>query len=230
MKREDVYRLLEDKMLRRADYVGVPVASCGENLASVSDLGTIAVRQIDVAMQAYTGDDVYVREGVLDRLALVARLMAQRDNSLRLEVVYGYRALSVQRRLFDRYAADLKEQYSGEALLEAAHRWIAAPDVAGHPTGGAVDIQILRDGQPLDFGTPIWEFAPDSYTFSPFISREAWQNRQLLRQIMLEAGFAPYDGEWWHFSYGDKEWARYYNQPAAIYEQVEFSTKTDRTV
>jgi len=99
---------------------------------------------------------------------------------------------------------------------------IAVPEVAGHPAGAAVDIQMLRAGKPLDFGTAIWEFVPDSYTFSPFVSRGAWTNRLLLRRTMMQAGFAPFDGEWWHFSYGDKEWAKYYDKAAAIYDQVEF--------
>jgi D-alanyl-D-alanine dipeptidase len=71
-------------------------------------------------------------------------------------------------------------------------------------------------------GTKIWQFDHDSYTFSPFVSKQAQINRQLLRKVMLEVGFAPFDGEWWHFSYGDKEWAKYYSQSYAIYEQIEF--------
>lgn len=42
----------------------------------------------------------------------------------------------------------------------------------------------------------------------------------LLRDCMLTAGFAPYDGEWWHFSYGERDWAHYYKKPNAIYGQV----------
>jgi len=37
---------------------------------------------------------------------------------------------------------------------------------------------------------------------------------------MPARGFTNYAGEWWHFSYGDKEWAKYYGEQAAIYEQV----------
>jgi len=38
---------------------------------------------------------------------------------------------------------------------------------------------------------------------------------------MVEAGFAPFTGEWWHFSYGDREWAAIWGRDAAIYEQLE---------
>jgi D-alanyl-D-alanine dipeptidase len=67
---------------------------------------------------------------------------------------------------------------------------------------------------------------PDTFTFSPFISKEAWANRQLLRRVMIQAGFAPFDGEWWHFSYGDKEWARYYDKRAAMYDQLYLKGQT----
>ncbi len=102
---------------------------------------------------------------------------------------------------------------------------IAVPEIAGHPTGGAVDIQIVKDDMPLDMGTKIWEFTKDPYTFSPFIEQDARDNRLLLRSIMMDVGFAPFDGEWWHFSYGDKEWAAYYKKPSAVYNQIEFKTK-----
>lgn len=67
------------------------------------------------------------------------------------------------------------------------------------------------------------EASRDAFTFSPFVSREAWEARQLLRRAMMSAGFAPFDGEWWHFSYGDKEWARFYRRPGALYDQVAFA-------
>ncbi len=41
---------------------------------------------------------------------------------------------------------------------------------------------------------------------------------------MLTAGFAPFDGEWWHFSFGDREWARFYGAENALYEQIQFAT------
>jgi D-alanyl-D-alanine dipeptidase len=37
----------------------------------------------------------------------------------------------------------------------------------------------------------------------------------------MRQGLAPFDGEWWHFSYGDREWAKYYEEEAAaIYDQT----------
>jgi D-alanyl-D-alanine dipeptidase len=209
-------------MIGYADLVGVPVQPVQEKLVPLAANSSLTAKPINDDMQAYTGDLIYIRKRVLDRLTQAAELLASNRSELQLQVVYGYRALSVQQKLFQKYKQQLESKYVGDALLEATHRLIAVPEIAGHPTGGAVDIRIIKTDEPIDMGTNVWEFVKDSFTFSPFISKVAQDNRQLLRKVMLEAGFAPFDGEWWHFSYGDKEWAKYYKKPYALYEQTEF--------
>jgi len=221
MNKEEIYHLLEEKMLGYLDYIEVPIQPNGEPLLPIRSEVNLKIRQIDPHMLPLTGEQIYVRQTVVEKLQHVASLLQEYDPSLILEVVYGYRSLDIQRQLFKEKKAELKDKFSGTALLEATHKYIAVPEVAGHPTGGAVDVQLIRGQAPLDFGTKIWEFAEDSFTFSPFIKKEAWCHRQLLRRIMMSAGFAPFDGEWWHFSYGDKEWAKYYGKPCALYEQLE---------
>jgi len=49
-------------------------------------------------------------------------------------------------------------------------------------------------GSPFDF------FDPVSWPSSQIVSEQAQQNRQLLRKIMLDHGFKPYEAEWWHFT------------------------------
>jgi D-alanyl-D-alanine dipeptidase len=230
MKKQDIYQRLEEKMLGYSDYINIPVAPIDEPLVPITPTANLAARQGDTAMYTYTGKDVYVRQGVLERLERASHFLKDEDSTLQLEVGYGYRALKIQRQLFEKYKAELSETYRGEELIAATHRLVAVPEAAGHPAGAAVDIQIIQNGKPLNFGTKMWEFIPDTFTFSPFISRQAWQNRQLLRRVLLAVGFAPFDGEWWHFSYGDKEWAKYYNKKAALYEQTDFSIKRDDLV
>lgn len=223
MNKRATYKALEAKMIGYADLVDVLVQPVQEKLVPIMAKSSLTAKSINNEMRVYTGELIYVREGVLDRLTRAAELLAKNRPGLQLQVAYGYRALSVQQRLFQKYKQQLESRYAGDALIEATHRLIAVPEIAGHPTGGAVDIRIVETGEPIDMGTSIWEFVNDSFTFSPFISRLAQDNRQLLRKVMMEAGFAPFDGEWWHFSYGDKEWAKYYQKPYALYEQTEFN-------
>ncbi len=226
MKKQIVYRTLESKMLTYADLIDVSVEPIDEKLVVITPRCGVITKPVNNDMQAYTGDAIYVREKVFAKLQQAAKLLKKTNPELRLQVVYGYRALSVQQRLFLKYKKQFESIYSGEAIYEATHRLIAVPKIAGHPTGGAVDIQITNDGVPIDMGTKIWEFIKDSFTFSPFVSKQAQDNRQLLRSIMMKVGFAPFDGEWWHFSYGDKEWAVYYKKPAALYDQIEFKAES----
>jgi D-alanyl-D-alanine dipeptidase len=114
------------------------------------------------------------------------------------------------------------------ALYEEVHRSIAVPTVAGHPTGGAIDISIIdtKSKQFLDFGTKQYDYkTKDFYVFSKNILKKAKEKRKLLRFVMIAVGFAPFDGEWWHFSYGDREWAFYYKKQNAIYEQQKSVSK-----
>lgn len=225
MKKPLTYDELEDKMIGYADLISIPVQPVQEKLVPIMANSTLTAKPINDDMQTYTGDQIYVRETVLDRVTQAAEMLASYCPELQLQVVYGYRALSVQQQLFHKYEQQLESEYAGDALLNATHRLIAVPEVAGHPTGGAVDIQIVKANKPIDMGTNIWEFVKDSYMFSPSVSDVAQKNRQLLRTVMVKVGFAPFDGEWWHFSYGDREWAKYYQRPAALYEQVEFNAQ-----
>jgi D-alanyl-D-alanine dipeptidase len=40
---------------------------------------------------------------------------------------------------------------------------------------------------------------------------------------MFAAGFVPFWGEWWHFSYGDREGAAFTGRKAALYDAVSLS-------
>jgi len=53
--------------------------------------------------------------------------------------------------------------------------------------------------------------------------RKRRDNRRLLYKVMNDVGFLSYPGEWWHFSYGDQEWAANKKQPEALFGEVGLS-------
>ena len=55
-------------------------------------------------------------------------------------------------------------------------------------------------------------------TFHPDVPLDLQKNRLMLYYAMTEAGFINSPSEWWHYSYGDKEWAIRRNHPQAIYD------------
>ena len=225
--RDVCYAALEHHFLTFAELASIPVAENGAPMIAIGADFSGKVLAIDARMNTDFGGKIFVRSDVVPMLEAAQRGLRTIKPDCDLEVVYGYRHLEIQR---EQFQAQIKRvlhktpALTGDDLKEAAHRFSAVPEVAGHPTGGAVDVRIRRsNGDLVPMGTASGEYSMDTYVFSPFIGRAEWHNRQILRYCMLIAGFAPFDGEWWHFSYGDREWARYYNKRQAIYQQLRFS-------
>lgn len=73
---------------------------------------------------------------------------------------------------------------------------------SGHSRGSTVDVTLiaLPDGSERDMGGIYDLFDPTAEALSPDVSRDARDSRMLLRSAMEEAGFVPYEPEWWHFT------------------------------
>ncbi|WP_409179034.1 M15 family metallopeptidase [Brevibacillus fortis] len=224
MNKEAYYTMLESKFLMYRDYSSIPVMDNGDPLVPIGPEFEGKVTNYE-EMEPYTGDSIYVRASVVDMLISARAALKSTFPDYDLEVIDGYRHPDVQEKAYYDYKAELKAEnpdLEGDELTEAAHRFVAVPEVAGHPTGGAVDVLLITtDGEVMNLG-PEDDNSKDHYVHSPFIEKDVWHRRQILRHCMLQAGFAPTDSEWWHFSYGDREWAKYYNQPAALFEQIRF--------
>ena len=175
-------------------------------------------------MQVYTGESILVRDTVARKLA-AANEQLQTEYNLRLRVVYGFRHPKVQEKYFRERKAALRREnpeMSEYNLIRLVHDFVAVPDVAGHPMGAAVDLTLVDDSNnPVDMGNAISDYSdPDIIkTFAEVTSEQA-SYRKILHDAMIAQGFAPFYGEWWHFSYGDREWAAFYGKKAAIYGTI----------
>jgi zinc D-Ala-D-Ala dipeptidase len=98
-------------------------------------------------------------------------------------------------------------------------KYLAPPNQTSlHNYGCAVDLSIIniKTNQQLDMGTPFdffgtlsqpaWEWF---YLKDSTLSCKAFDNRQLLRDVMKKARFRPITSEWWHFSICSKEEAAF---------------------
>lgn len=178
-------------------------------------------------MFPYVGNDLWVRESIANKLQKVIDNLKKRYPYLFLKVVYGFRHPEIQEFYFTRRKTILKlvnPDIDDNSLNELANTMTAHPETAGHPTGGAVDVTICNGNNELDMGTAISDFsdAEKIRTYCNYLNDEQKANRKILHDLMIAEEFAPYYGEWWHFSYGDKEWAFFYEKPCAIYGQINF--------
>lgn len=73
---------------------------------------------------------------------------------------------------------------------------------SSHSRGSTVDLTLLdmKTGKELDMGSPFDLFSEKSHPDFRGITEDQYENRMILRNVMLRNGFAPIDCEWWHFT------------------------------
>lgn len=124
-----------------------------------------------------------------------------------------------------------------QEILDQVYQFWAAPSFdpktpPPHSTGAAVDVTLVdAEEQVIDMGSSIDELSIRSYpdyfassgnlidgmgsTYTGVTRDRAiffHSHRQLLRDVMVKAGFRQHPNEWWHFSIGDQMWAWSLNQ------------------
>jgi D-alanyl-D-alanine dipeptidase len=85
-----------------------------------------------------------------------------------------------------------------------------------HSYGMALDITLLDEqGRELDMGTGFDDMTDlshpaleEGFLAAGKLTEQQVDNRRLLREAMLEAGFFGINTEWWHFDCGDRELVR----------------------
>jgi len=224
---DEAYAKLERSFVTYAELTRVVILNTDtdkEPFTAIPVVGTGVIGKYESTWNDMESEspNIIVRETVYKKLCNVDKALKAKNPNWQLVVVYGYRSLDIQQAAFNRKYDELKPKYLDKnELREAVHRFYAVPEVAGHPTGGAVDVTVYDfvEDKYLDFGTEILDFSTrriyyDAIAIEQKYGREAkkteaTRNRKMLREIMGNEDFAPYEGEWWHFSYGDKEWAYY---------------------
>lgn len=73
---------------------------------------------------------------------------------------------------------------------------------SGHSRGSTVDLTVCEKetGTDLDMGGPFDFFGNLSHPDCSDITDLQYQNRMLLRNMMMKHGFRPIEEEWWHFT------------------------------
>ena len=214
---------MKNKILKAFELKKIRVCENGERLIAPQKEGSEVVYD---DRRVYSGtQEVLLRESLVVMLDRVQGRLKQQNADMQLLVVEGYRFPEYQENYY------LQELYlyshahpelDFEQLLEQTHQFVALPSVAGHPTGGAVDLTLAINGREIPMGGKIADFSQPELlpTFSSLVASEQAYWRLLLHDAMVDEGFAPFYGEWWHYSFGDREWAAFYGKSKTIYSPI----------
>ncbi len=195
--------------------------------------GIVCVNAYAATGWAGTSDTVWLRSATLEHLHSAA---ARLPMGLGLAIFDGWRSITTIRSLYDHF-------YGPGSTLEPG--FLADPDddtiIPPHLTGGAVDVTLTWRGQPLSLGTAFDDFTPRAHLRSleertcelgeqPHELGERTCEpdrslRRLLYRVMTNAGFAPFDLEWWHYSWGDQDWSDWTGSSPAIYGSAQPATR-----
>jgi len=175
-------------------------------------------------------NECYVRKEVFEML-----LEAQKNLPVgyKLRIWDAWRPFALQQELYDSYAKilikDLKiEDKPFDEQKQIVSKYVSIPvnDTMLpplHTTGGALDVTLVdEEGRELEMGTEFDEFSPKTatdYYEHTMENNEVRNNRRILYNAMIKAGFTNLPSEWWHYEYGNRVWAYYSNKPA-IYKGV----------
>ncbi|MFV0419039.1 MAG: M15 family metallopeptidase [Dysgonomonas sp.] len=141
--------------------------------------------------------NIYLHPLAAQKLVKAQKRLKAIDPKLTLLVYDAVRPLSVQKKMYKvvqgtKYAA-----------------YVANPTRTGlHNYGMAVDLTICDEkGISLDMGTPFDYFGSAAGINKEVelmqrgvLSERQIKNRELLREVMIYAGFMTIRGEWWHFN------------------------------
>jgi len=170
----------------------------------------------------------WLRTEVVERLHAAQRELQKRLPQHRLHIFDGLRSQTVQSymRQFEHDAFAKKLGFDLDALTpdQSAAAWKmvnalwAQPSSdptmpTPHSTGGAVDLTIIdSQGELLEMGAEFDESSPRSLPNYYVDGRDhfsavAHRHRELLNEVLSSVGFRRLTHEWWHFSFGDQNWA-----------------------
>lgn len=141
----------------------------------------------------------YLQPDVALKLVNAQKILRKRYPYYFLVVFDAVRPRSVQARMWDTIAVPLAER----------SKYVSNPKNGSlHNFGAAVDLSIIdENGIELDMGTPYDYFGELAYPREEDrmikegkLSHQQLLNRDILRTVMLEAGFLAITTEWWHFN------------------------------
>lgn len=173
------------------------------------------IKTLIITKRISTDYPVLVRDKVAKMLSNVVENLP--DGYL-LQIDSGYRDRKTQEKI---YAIREKQARKNRELKDLV--FDPKKGTPPHTTGGAVDISLLdKSGREINLSAPFEKYYIEPQLRSKNISKKSQKLRLMLNKLFIDEGFSSNDKEYWHFSYGDGDWANKKSKKA-IYGEVDIS-------
>lgn len=172
-----------------------------------------------------------VRKKVLNKLLEAKKYLPK---NVTFKIWDAYRPLSLQKELYYKYKEKIIKEFNLENLNKEEQDKIISNYVSLpsddeeipplHSTGGSIDLTLVYTDtkKELDMGVEFDEFSlltNTNYFEQHNINKKIRNNRRILYNAMIKAGFTNLPSEVWHYDYGNRAWA-FYKNTKAIYKGI----------
>lgn len=87
-------------------------------------------------------------------------------------------------------------------------------------TGAAVDLRLMKNGRKMPMKSKKLSYQENAQSVQPKLPKYIQRNRQIMFRALKKAGLTNYSQEYWHWSYGDIQWAKRNKKKKAFYGVV----------
>lgn len=137
----------------------------------------------------YDNNDAYLRYGTIKKLQEVQKIV--KADGYSLKIWDGYRPKSAQEQMWE---------------IVPDETYVANPSKgSSHNRGNTVDLTLVNNnGEEIPMPSEFDEFSDKADRDYSDVSDDKAKNAIYLENIMVDNGFKPYSGEWWHFTDKDE--------------------------
>lgn len=196
----------------------VKICDCGEPLV---DLGVVCPTvKIDLESTRRNEKSIFVRKTVAEMLNSASKFLPKNISFI---VADGWRPNKAQKRYHKYFIRKLRKEnprWEEKKIFTEAVK-LCPPSISfkkpGHGSGGAIDIELCKNGRRLYFNTKKLPLAKAVRSNQKNLSQKILENRKLLSDALTNVGFVNNPREYWHWSYGDHRWAEKLGKKETLY-------------
>ncbi|MDO8669661.1 MAG: M15 family metallopeptidase [Candidatus Buchananbacteria bacterium] len=204
----------------------IKIVECGEPLVNIKKYCPKIVIELD-KYRIKSEKNVYLRKTVAQMINCALTYL---PDDMTFIIRDAWRPQSVQENIFQNFFKHFSKKYptwSKARIIREISKYVAparGKSASGHMTGGAVDLRLIKNGRKISMNNRHHlTYQENAQSIQTKLPKYLQKNRQLMFNALLRAGLSNYPKEYWHWSYGDIQWAKRNKKTKAIYSVI---TKT----
>lgn len=139
----------------------------------------------------YSSQECYIDKHTATQLIAARRIFT--DMGYGVKVWDAYRPISAQQLFWDTFPDNDYVAYPPDMKTIREFK-------NSHMNGQCVDVTLTApDGSDIPMPSSFDDFSDRAHLAYTGTTGEARKNAETLRDVMVQCGFTPYQGEWWHF-------------------------------